>query len=257
MKTALVGHTGFVGSNLKKQYDFDDFYNSKNIDDIQYKTYDLIVFAGVPAVKWMANKEPENDLKIIEALQNILKTITAKQFILISTIDVYPLTKDYDENFECNSLENHAYGKHRLLFENFCQTQFKNCVVMRLPGLFGDGIKKNVIYDLMNDNCLEMINVDSSFQYYFLDHLWVDIQKAIEKNIKLLNLFTEPISTKTIVNKFFQEKLNHIGSNKVPEMHYNLYTKYAKFWGKDKYLYDKDEVLVDLGRFIERYKGHK
>jgi len=255
MITALVGYTGFVGSNLKNQYTFDDFYNSKNIDDIKNKKYDLIVFSGVPAVKWMANKDPKKDLEIIKKLQDILKTVVAKQFVLISTIDVYPVTKDYDEDFECNSLDNHAYGKHRLIFENFCQEHFHNCTVIRLPALFGDGIKKNIIYDLINDNCLDMININSSFQYYFLDHLWFDIKKAMDKQISVLNVFTEPITTKDIVNQFFNEKKNNIGFKKIPEMHYELYSKYANYWGKDKYLYSKDEVLHDLGLFLKRYKG--
>jgi hypothetical protein len=37
MATALIGYTGFIGSNLARQFDFDDFYNSKNIDDIAGK----------------------------------------------------------------------------------------------------------------------------------------------------------------------------------------------------------------------------
>ena len=35
MKKALIGYTGFVGSNLQTQIKFDDFYNSKNIQDIK------------------------------------------------------------------------------------------------------------------------------------------------------------------------------------------------------------------------------
>ncbi len=31
---ALIGHTGFVGSNLLKQAEFDRCYNSKNIEEI-------------------------------------------------------------------------------------------------------------------------------------------------------------------------------------------------------------------------------
>ena len=41
-KCALIGHTGFVGSNLKQQMFFTDYYNSKNIKDIHGKEYDEI-----------------------------------------------------------------------------------------------------------------------------------------------------------------------------------------------------------------------
>jgi len=45
-KKALIGYTGFIGSNLKESETFDDFYNSKNIQDIEGKKYELIVSTG-------------------------------------------------------------------------------------------------------------------------------------------------------------------------------------------------------------------
>jgi len=42
MRIALVGYTGFVGSNLRVQYPFDDLYNSKNIADIEGKEYKTV-----------------------------------------------------------------------------------------------------------------------------------------------------------------------------------------------------------------------
>ena len=178
MRTALIGYTGVVGGNLRQKHDFTDLYNSKNFQDMKNQEYDLVVCAGVSAVKWMANKEPEKDLANIKALEDVLATVNAKQFILISTIDVYAVTQGKDEAFDCSSIDNHAYGTHRLAFEGFCDDKFENCTIVRLPGLFGEGLKKNVIYDLLNDNCLEMINTKSSFQYYYLKYLWKDIGRC-------------------------------------------------------------------------------
>ena len=42
-----------------------------------------------------------------------------------------------------------------MAFEDFCVRTFAGCVVVRLPGLFGEGLKKNVLYDLLNDNRLD------------------------------------------------------------------------------------------------------
>ncbi len=253
MRTALIGHTGFVGSNLKQQYDFTDLYNSKNFQEMKNQEYDLIVCAGVSAVKWMANKEPEKDLNKIKVLEDVLATVNTKQFILISTIDVYPITQGKDEDFDCSSMKNHAYGTHRLAFEKFCDDKFDNCNIARLPGLVGEGLKKNVIYDLLNDNCLEMINTKSSYQYYYLKYLWKDIQIAIKNNIKLINLFTEPIQTQEIYKTFFPTK--EIGQEAVQEGHYDLYTKYAGAWHKNgNYIYTKKEILQHLSEFIQVHK---
>ena len=253
MRTALIGYTGFVGSNLMQQHDFTSLYNSKNFQNMEGKEFDLVVCAGISAVKWMANKEPEKDMANIKALEDILATINAKQFILISTIDVYAVTKGKDENFDCSSVNNHAYGAYRLAFEKFCDNKFDDCTIVRLPGLFGDGLKKNVIFDLLNDNCLEMINDKSSFQYYYLKHLWKDIQIALDNDIKLINLFTEPISTQEIHKIFFASK--GIGEEEVPESHYDLYTRYAHNWNNSgNYIYTKNEMIQQLSEFIEDYK---
>lgn len=253
MRTALIGYTGFVGSNLKQQHQFTNLYNSKNFQKMKNQEYDLVVCAGVSAVKWMANKEPEKDLQNIKVLENVLETINAKQFILISTIDVYAVTKGKDESFDCSSLGNHAYGTHRLAFEKFCDKEFHNCTIIRLPGLFGEGLKKNVIFDLLNDNCLEMINTKSSFQYYYLKHLWEDIQIAIDNDIKLINLFTEPVPTQEIYKTFFASL--EIGQKEVPEGHYDLYTRYAHNWDNSgNYIYTKDEMMHQLSDFIGNYK---
>lgn len=252
MKTVLIGYTGFVGSNLLSQSKYDVLINSKNFESLINGTFDKIVCAGVSSVKWKANKNPEEDLMNINKLVDVLKTVKANKFILISTVDVYNVLSNADESTICSN-DNHAYGRHRLYFENFCKEQFKDILIVRLPALFGQGLKKNVIYDLLNDNCLEMINLNSSFQYYCLNNLTHDINLAEIHGIKLINLFTEPITTLEIVNRFFKDKLDKCkGTN---EVHYNLYTKYAELNNHNgKYLYTKDEIFKQLTNFITGYK---
>jgi hypothetical protein len=253
MRAALIGHTGFVGSNLKQQYSFTDFYNSKNFLEMENQKYDLVVCAGVSAVKWLANKEPEKDLSSIKSLESVLATIDAKKFIHISTVDVYPTMNGNDESFDCSSLENHAYGSHRLAFEKFCDKKFADCTIVRLPGLFGDGLKKNVIFDLLNNNCLEMINTKSSYQYYYLKYLWRDIQKSLDNDVELINFFTEPVPTDEIITRFFP--LKSVGDKAIPEGHYDLHTKYSSFWNNNgNYIYTKNEVMEQLSEFINDYK---
>ena len=253
MKRALIGYTGFVGGNLKEQTQFDSLYNSKNFHEMKGQSFDEVVCAGVSAVKWQANKDPETDRAKINALEDVLASISVKQFILISTVDVYPLTEGVDETFDCHGIDNHAYGAHRLAFEDFCRTQFTNCYVVRLPGLFGNGLKKNVIFDLLNDNCLEMINPRSSFQYYYLNHLWADIQVAIKADVRLVNFFTEPVSSAEIIQRYFSDKV--VGQEPSPEAHYDLRTCYANLWGKrGNYIYTKDEVVDQLDEYINNYR---
>ena len=71
---ALVGYTGFVGSNLAANGDFDGLYNSKNVKEAYGTNPDVLYYSGVPAAKFIANKFPEMDMSIMKgAVENIRK----------------------------------------------------------------------------------------------------------------------------------------------------------------------------------------
>ena len=53
--TALVGYTGFVGSNIASSFKFDRLFNSKNIKEAYGLNPDLCVYSGVRAEKYLAN----------------------------------------------------------------------------------------------------------------------------------------------------------------------------------------------------------
>ena len=80
MNNALIGYTGFVGSTLSKQAPFESLYRSTNIGEIAGQSFETVVCAGAPAQKWIANREPEADLKKIEGLIANLKSMTCKSF---------------------------------------------------------------------------------------------------------------------------------------------------------------------------------
>lgn len=150
MKTALIGHTGFVGSNLSKQYAFSDKYNSSNISEIKNKNYDIVVCSGISASMWNANNFPEKDLENINSLLNNLKTIDTNKFILISSTAVFSQpVKNVNE--DSSSFEEKVpYGRNRKYAENFIVDNFTGSLIIRLPALFGGNLQKNFIYDLLN-----------------------------------------------------------------------------------------------------------
>lgn len=245
---ALIGNTGFVGSNILNQHSFTHLYNSKNIEDIQDKNFDLVACAAAPGTKWLANKNPENDLASIEKLIKNLEKITAKKFILISTIDVYSAVDGVDEDTHPSSDRLLPYGKHRLMLEEFAQTHFDSLII-RLPGIFGKGLKKNILFDLIHHAC-PPINNASTFQFYFLDRIWSDIKKCLKNNLGIVNFATEPISVKEITNKIFHLDLP---SNQETPIYYDMHTKHAHLWGNSKpYLYLKNEILADIKLFANK-----
>lgn len=255
-KEALIGYSGFVGSNLARQHAFTDLYNSQNIDAIKGREYDLVVCAGASAVMWVANKEPQEDWKKINSLLERLKTIKTKRFVLISTIDVYPSPSSVDESILPEPQEhNRPYGKHRLMLEKEVAKLF-NTTVLRLPALFGRGIKKNFIFDLIHNHMLDYTHPESSFQYYNLDNVFKDITFALTHNIPVLNIATEPVKAKHVAQQSLGITLNPSKDAKI--LSYDMHSQYATLFGSssEKYLYTLKEVLPELIQFIKSERTH-
>lgn len=148
--SALIGHTGFVGTTLMQTRTFTDAYHSRNIAEIAHRSFDLLVCAGAPASMWAANQDPGADEANLIALSATLSSVDVKHFVLISTIAVFDdPSAGYDEHRAGYEIEK-AYGRNRRAFEERLQARFPDIHILRLPALFGKGLKKNFVFDLIN-----------------------------------------------------------------------------------------------------------
>ncbi len=250
MFNSLIGYSGYVGGNLRKQENFTEMYRSTNIGDIENKIFDTVVCAGAPAQKWIANREPEADLKKIEALIAHLKTIQCKTFILISTVDVFKNPIGVDEDSPVDQSGLHAYGLHRRLLETFVEEHFPNHLIVRLPGLVGPGLRKNVIFDFLNENNLQVIDSRGVFQFYPMVNLWYDIQTALHAGLKLVHLTAEPVSVGDVSLQGFGKSFTHTLAN--PAATYDLQTKHAQIFGAPgRYQYSARETIMAVRAYAQ------
>jgi hypothetical protein len=252
---ALIGHSGFVGSNLLARRSYNSIYRSSDIDSIRSREFEHVVCAGIQAMKWWANLHPEEDLKGIERLLDALSKVKADRFTLISTIDVYPSPHGVDEDSPVETAGHHVYGLHRLQAEQRIAEMFPRTLILRLPGLFGPGLKKNVIYDLIHNNNLHQVHPGGTFQYYDLRRLADDIDKAWPLGCSTLNISSGPIGTAEIRNRFFPGK--DLGGTGAPPAGYDMHSKHASAWGgSDGYLYSKNAVMSDLLDWLESERSN-
>ncbi len=147
---ALVGYTGFVGSNLYQNGHFDAVFNSKNITEAYGLKPDLLVYAGMRAEKYLANTFPEKDLELVLEAQKNIEKIQPKRLVLISTIDVIKCPVGVDETVPVTTEGLHPYGYNRYQLELWAKQYDPKALIIRLPGLFGVNIKKNFIYDCIH-----------------------------------------------------------------------------------------------------------
>jgi hypothetical protein len=248
MTSALIGYTGFVGSTLARQRTFEARYNSKNIREISGHHFDLIVCAGAPAEKWKANANPEQDRACLALLTESLEKCAADRVIMISTIDVYANPAQVDEDTPIDTEQLHPYGRHRYELERFATRHFKKTYVVRLPGLFGVGLKKNLIFDLLIGK-LDWTDHRSVLQYYDLSRLWDDLQRVVADDLPLVNFATEPVLSSDVARRCFD--LEYTTERDQPPPRYDMRTKFAKnFGGSGHYLYDAEETFRRIRKFV-------
>lgn len=179
MKTALVGYTGFVGSNICEAAgnEIEGLYNSKNVEEGFGANPDLLIYAGLRAEKYLANNAPDKDMELIKQAESNIASINPKKLVLISTIDVFNVPNGVDESTVIDTDNLHAYGYNRYLLELWVREHYKDALIIRLPGLFGKNIKKNFIYDYINvipfmlkeDKFNELCGIDLELKDYYIN----------------------------------------------------------------------------------------
>jgi nucleoside-diphosphate-sugar epimerase len=250
VSSALIGHTGFVGQNLRAAIAFDVVVSSSNVEDLRGRSFDLVVCAGARAEKWKANRDPDGDLAGIERLLAVLREVRAQRFVLVSTVDVFERPIDVDESAAADA--HHPYGRHRRLLEALCAHHF-DALVIRLPALFGPGLKKNALYDLLHDNQVERIHPHSTYQFYDLRWLWPDVERARQAGLNLVHLATEPIAMGDIAVRCFGRAL---AAPDAQPARYDVRSRHAALWGgANGYLRSREEVLAALDSFVRQERG--
>lgn len=245
MSNALFGYTGFVGSNILRQCPygtFDALFNSKNVESANGGSFDLGVVAAAPGTKWLANANPHTDYESVRKLIDVLATCKFHRLIIISTVDVFhnPI---FEELNEPHPVE--PYGKNRMMLED----AFADAHIIRLPGLYGPGLKKNTIYDLMNFR-FEFVNLNSCFQWYDVRRLWRDIKITLTLRREIVHLVPEPVETVDLLSVFFRDSLLRScfmrACYRGDRVEYNLKTIYD-----GPYIQSKAEVVAGIEKFLE------
>lgn len=252
MKKILIGSTGFVGHNLRRALEFDALIHRPNVDTLRDASADLVVCAGLPAAKWVANQDPATDLANVEALSGVLDTMDVDRFVLISTIDVYQPPVFVDETVRPPHDGAEPYGRHRAWFERFVMERFESFMIVRLPALFGPGLRKNLVFDLLEgrDDQYSKVNSVSMFQFWDITATWPLVDHAAGLGIDVLNVATEPVAARDAA-KLFDVELTRVG----PVIQYNVHTRYASdLAGRNgPYILSAEDQLAGIGRLRDSW----
>lgn len=232
-----------------RQRAFDSTFNSANIDEIAGRSFDLVVCAGAPAEKWKANADPARDLDNIERLIRALEQVNTQKLVLISTVDVFAAPVEVDEETPAPMAGLSPYGRHRRRLEQVVAGRF-DATIVRLAGLYGRGLKKNAIHDLLHGHEVHKIDSRGVFQFYNVDRLWADIEIAMRNELGLVHLPTEPVTVEEVAwTAFGLDFHNEVSPTPA---RYDIRTRFGPlFGGGDKYIEAKGQELAGIAAFVE------
>lgn len=254
MKTALLGYTGFVGSNLAEKHAFDDVYNTSNIADLRDQEYDLIVSTANRADSHRINEHPDDDRAEVDALIDTIESARAKRLVLISTVCVYPGGSTPNEETTLDPRGLTPYGVNRLHQERRLSEKFDTLIV-RLPQLYGNNLKKGVVYDLLNDYRVEHIRPDVQFQHYDVRNLWADISAALDAGLSSLNVASPPLTNRDLAAEVFGVELGE-GPTGEESAFSRMYTRDMRtihtdlYGGSGGFLTSREQEVAGLRAFV-------
>lgn len=261
---ALIGHTGFVGSNLASQRQFAFCYNSQNFRDIARCPADFAVCCGVRAEKWKANQNPVEDMHNIMLLFRQLRELRCRRIYLISTVDVYsPATQQRrpDETVDPLTGDNEPYGFNRACLEEMCRHIPSPVAVIRLPALYGPGLKKNALFDLLHgrDEFIAKIHPHDMYQWWDVRfaHTAIELVHPLPE-VTTLNIAPLPVPMQKIVERFFPDKLPLLGQDvgDRPPRFYDTLTRYGMMWHcGNGYTLKEEPVLDAIGNWLREARA--
>ncbi|MFC7405060.1 NAD-dependent epimerase/dehydratase family protein [Georgenia alba] len=265
MTSALVGHTGFVGSNFALQHDFDATYNTSNIADIAGKRYDLVVSAANRADSHRINHGAgQEDRAEIQDYVDLLSRAEIGKLVLVSTVSLYPPLTSPDEDTPVTEEGLLPYGANRAYQEHVLASRF-DTLILRLPQLYGANLKKGIVYDLLNDYRVEHIRPRLAFQHYDLSRVWADTRIALEHGLGSLNVAPPPIESGTVAQQVFGRDIwgQHADVEETPEsLGYtrDMRTKHGALFAPagraapDGYLMTEEQELEAIAAFVARQR---
>ena len=247
----ILGGNGFVGSNLRYLLPCSDVADSKNVSSFYSQSFRKIFCCAPQAKKWWANLNPQEDLGQIRNLIRDCQRLSAQsEFVLFSTVDIFDPPLGANET-STEHLSSQPYGQNRYFLEQELRNIFAEKLrIVRLPGLVGKNLRKNIIYDLLRSNNLHLIPLNSNFQWFNLDFLLDALSYLESNNTVVLNIATEPVPTRLIVDRWFPHLRECLDSHSNGP-NYDIHTLYAK--NSRPYLYDRKQVMdLHLACFIEK-----
>jgi hypothetical protein len=111
-------------------------------------------------------------------------------------------------------------------------------------------LRKNVIFDFLNENNLHVVDSRGRFQFYPMVNLWPDIETALHQRLGLVHLTAEPITIEDVARRGFGREFRQTLQG-TPAA-YDMQSRHAAlFGGGGRYQYDVRETIQAIRAYAQ------
>ena len=254
MRSAVLGFTGLVGSQISDANDDFAKINRENLDELFREEWGSLFISALPAEKWRANKFPDEDKANLDSLKHSLSRVAAQKVVLVSTVDVFGEPANVDENSFPVFSDASPYGQNRLDLELFVEAKFKESWIVRLPALVSKRLKKNLLFDIKHGRETKSVPINAEFQFYPLDRLVDDLRIVCSLSPGIYHLTSRPIEVMKLATEFnLEPKMFAPPTLRAPK--YDLRTVHASNWGvSGHYQVEAQESLAKIYEYLNDSK---
>lgn len=160
----VLGGTGLIGSAvlryLQGRKETVLSIHSKNYAEFVGAKAQVLVNCNGNTFRFRANHDPKWDFEAsVATVQRSIFDFGFDMYLFVSTVDVYNILDDPSRNHE--EVEIHferlmPYAFHKWLAERIVERYAYRSVILRVSTALGPGLRKNPIYDLLNERQLYM-----------------------------------------------------------------------------------------------------
>ncbi len=258
----ILGGKGFVGRAIAEEAR-QRGYSVVIVDKDEYEatkgtTCDLLINANGNSKKFLARENPrlEFDLSVRSVLYS-LNDFTAKRYVHLSTMDVYPDVFDPRLNHEGVTIDTSRqspYGFHKYLAEQLVCHYAGDWLIFRMAGFVGQGLWKNPIFDLLNNIPLR-VHPDSEYQYLNTRDLANSVFEMTKQDLshEIFNITGQGVISLREVSRLITG--HHIDSSceTFPKEHYEMNVE--KICRYVRIPETRETVSVFIRDWNEKYKG--
>lgn len=172
----VLGGEGYVGSAYPRLFESlglpHTVITRANYDRFIGQSCDVFVNANGNSRKFVADEDPKGEFDAsVRSVLHSLEDFKAGSYVFLSTGDVYPVQASREITREDGAIDLRAqsrYGFHKHMAEILVRTLHPRALVMRMGGFVGPGMKKNAIFDMLNDQPV-WLTPDSELQFIRTD----------------------------------------------------------------------------------------